>query len=188
MASTYYDVAITTLTGLGADGGGFIDAKKVEGYMADGTTPSNVAASINKERANVRYESLVGKLGLMANLYVSNVVATGANASTAPSAFSFTLESEHGNECLVTTALVGEPSANTVLTGADAIKRVIARSLVENHVDFGDYYDPTVTPAFIANASTVNAVRVGIRIERVVANAVANSITVAEAAITVTAM
>ena len=185
MARTYYNVVITSLTGVGAEGSGFIDSKKVEHYMVDGAAPVSVAASINKERANIRYDNLIGKLGLAGNVYISNVIATGANASTAPSSFSFTMESEHGDDCLTTVSASNEPSPGTVLTGANAIKRVVARSLIENRIDFGDYYDPTLKAAFIANASTVDAVRVGTRIERVVANAVANSITVAEAAITV---
>lgn len=185
MARTYYNVVITSLTGLGADGGGFIDSKKVEHYMVDGSPPATVAAAIDKERANIRYDNLIGKLGLAGNVYISNVIATGANASTAPSSFSFTMESEHGDDCLTTVSASTEPSPGTVLTGAAAIKRVVARALIENRIDFGDYYDPTVKAAFIANGSTVNAVRVGTRIERVVANAVANSITVAEAAISV---
>ena len=180
MAKTYYNVTITSLTGLGSDGGGFIDNKTIEQYMAAGSTPTTVAQSIDKERANIRYGRMIGKLGMMANLYVSNIAATGANAIAAPTSFNFTLESEHGDGPLSTI------SNAVVYTGNAAIKRCIAHSLIENFYETGDYYDPSISNGITANGTFQTAPRVGVRIERMTSNAVANSISVAEAAITVT--
>jgi hypothetical protein len=183
MASTTYDVAIEYVAALSPESEGFIDPKKVEHYMVDGPAPTNVAASITKERANIRYDMMIGSLGLMGNVYISNVVATDADVDTPASLLEFVLVSEHGDECLVT---ADEENEGDFLTGADAIKRVIARVLISSRTDFGDYYDPTEKAAFIADASTVNAVRVGTRIASVAVVAAADNLGDAESVVTVT--
>jgi hypothetical protein len=182
MASTFYNVAITALTG-STNGGGFIDNKKIEHHMLTDDGPSDADESRDKERANIRFDTMVAKLGLLGNLYMSNVVATGANSTTDASSFTFTVESEHGDSTLYTE---DENNSGVYLTGNAAIKRSVARALIIDRNDFGDYYDPTMSNAVVNSGETVSAVRVGTRIEHVIAGALANSIANAEAAITVT--
>lgn len=185
MPKTYYNVTINAILGAGPNGGGFIDNRRVETYMVSGSSPATLAQSITKERANIRYERIIGKLGLMANLYISNVVASGANSITAPTSLSFRVESEHGDAPLVT---ADELNEGELLTGADAIKRSIARVFIENHHEMGDYYDPTPIAAIVPSGANVSAPRVGNRLERITAGALANSIQNAEAVITVTSV
>lgn len=182
MPATMYDVSITGLSELSAESQGFIDPTKVEQYMVSGDAPDTVAASKAKERANIRYEMMIGALGMMANLYVSNVVATGATADSPATTLAFRLTSEHGEECLVTP---DEANTGQFLVGEPAIKRVIARTLLASRTDFGDFYDPTMKAAFIADGSTVNAVRVGTRIESVQVTAAAVDLAEAESVISV---
>lgn len=182
MRNTFYTVAITALSGP-VNSDGFIDNKKIENYMAGGSTPTTAAQSITKERGNSRYETMISTLGMLANLYVHNPVATDGLANATPSAFSFTLESEHGDSVLVTP---DESNGGALLTGALALKRVIARSLLVSKQDFSDYYDPTLNNAITANGTMEAGARIGVRIEKVDVGKLANTISEAEAAITVT--
>lgn len=184
MPSTTYSVSIDALSKLTDESKGFIDPKKVEQYMAeDGDAPATVATSRLKERGNIRYDMMIGSLGLMGNVYVSNVVATDATVDAAPSNLSFTLTSEHGEECLVTP---DEENEGETLVGADAIKRVIARTLLGKRIDSGDYYDPSTKSGIVSDGTTVNAVRMGTRIEDTTVEATCDTLSEAEAAITVT--
>lgn len=182
MASTSYYVTISSLS-QASPGDGFIDMKKVEQYRSEGSDVTTYAQAQAKERANQRFQLMVNKLQLLGNLYVSNVTATGANASTAALSFTFNLTSEHGDECLATP---DEDTPGVTLTGNVAIKRAIARSLsttVTN--DYQEVYDPTST-AGKGTYPTANAVRFGSRIEALTVGAAANNLTAAEAAISVT--
>ncbi len=188
MPSIAYNVSITAVAKLTAESQGFIDPKKIEHYMGDATsptTPSTAALSRAKERGNIRYDMMIGSLGLMGNMYVSNVVATGANANTAPSTLAFRLTVEHGVEVLVTP---NESSPGTFLYGPAAIKRVIARTLLASRTDSGDFYDPTTKSGTVADGTSVNAVRVGNRIEDIQVTAAAADLAEAESVITVTAV
>lgn len=184
MASTTYTVSIDALSKLSVESQGFIDPKKVEQYMANGgAAPANVAASRAKERGNIRYEMMIGSLGLMGNVYVSDIVTTGATVDAPPSNLTFKLISEHGEECLVTP---DEENEGEVLVGAEAVKRVIARTLLAKRIDSGDFYDPSTKGGIVADGSSVNAVRMGTRIEDTTVAPAADNLSEAESAITVT--
>jgi hypothetical protein len=183
MTTTYYTVVINA-TGLGGanPADGFIDNTKCEQYMAASspTTPTTKANSITKERANSRFEMLRYKLGIMANVYFTNIVATGADANTAATAFNFTAIVERGDAVLVTE---DENTPGTFLNGAAALTRCIARALIATKDDFADYYDPTTVAA---PGNVTLAVRMGIRTERVTVGALAGDLATATTKITVT--
>lgn len=184
MASTFYSVSISILIN-GPTGDGFIDNKTINAYRADGSEPTDVAASIAKERANQRYAMMIAKLQLIANFYISGIDTTGADANEAPPVFAFTLESEHGDECIVTD---DELTPGAKLTSTAAIKRAIARMLTTTmYSDYQEYYDPTSEPGVgVEGAPTANAVRFGSRIDFVEVGKLANNLTAAEAVISVT--
>lgn len=181
--SSFYTVSINTLTGP-PNSDGFIDHTKIEQYMATGAAPTTVAQSLTKERANIRFDLLNQNLSLSGNIYVNNPVATGGNATTSPTNFAFTAHVERGDSILST---ADETSPGTTLTGAAALKRFVARALLTSSTnDQQEYYDPTPTGALTANGATVSAIRVGSRIEKVTAGKLANTVSEAEAVITVT--
>ncbi len=167
MLSTFYSVSIAQITGT-ANAAGFVDNMKVEQYMANNgnIAPNDFPTSENKVRANIRYKNIVENLQLMGNVYLSNVVAAGADVNTPPTTFSFTLESERGDEYLFTPDETANGVANsTVLYGANAISRCVARGLIETHDNYVyPVYDPTQTlpsgPANFSNLAGATA-RVG---------------------------
>jgi len=147
--------------------------------MADGSIPTTFANSTAKERGNQRFVSMIAQLQLMANCDLVEIVATGANANTAPSKFEFDLVFEHGDSVLVTN---DESNPGEVLTGIDAIKRCIARMMIEDREDFSDIYDPTesTTPT---NDESIP--RVGVRIAHMITGQLVNNLTSGEENITV---
>jgi hypothetical protein len=184
MLSTYYRVSIAGISGTG-DAAGFIDAKKVEYYMANGgAAPASLTTSTNKVRANVRFKDVVENLQLMGNVYVSNVVANAATVDTAPSDISFTLESERGDETLIT------PDENTpgaYLTGANAIVRCVARGLTESRLNYVyPVYNPTLTTAAQNGGTSNAAVRIGSGTITFNVAALSNSVSSAASSVTVT--
>jgi hypothetical protein len=186
MPSTSYRAEIELLEN-GATGNGFIDNKKIEQYIAEASSPTDVDASIAKERANSRFLLLVTKLQYMANIYISNVVVTGADANTPPDVFAFTMTVEHGDGVLDT---ADEENEGERLTGMDCLKRWIARSLITTeNSDIREYYDPTVSSSLGVNGvATANAVRYGSTIGAIEVGKLANTITAAETAITITSL
>jgi hypothetical protein len=184
MLSTAYQVTITILVN-GANGDGFIDPTTFQQYMAQGSTPSTTNSSISKVRGNQRFQMIVQQLGLLANVWLTNVVTVGADANTAPTQISFIATSEHGDGPLYT---ADELNPGQFLTGASAVQRCIARAMCTNYTnDYQEYYNPTSTQA-VGNcgALTSNAVRYGETVGQVVIGALANNLTAAQAAITVT--
>lgn len=183
MLNTFYSVQINAISGP-ANSDGFIDPVRIQDYMVSGAAPTTKDQSVTKERANSRFDMLVQNLSIAGNLYVNNATATGANAITAPTRLDFTVEVERGDSVLSTK---DENNAGQTLTGAAAIKRYVARSLISRRdSDFAEYYDPTKNDAVVANGATVSASRMGNRIDKIVVGALANTIAEAEAVITVT--
>jgi hypothetical protein len=180
MLASFYRVQISATEGE-APRDGFVDPFKVEHYLMDGEPESfDYDASVAKERANIRWVGMVSRLGLMANCYVSNIDAAGADAVTAPDPLSFTLEIERGDAVLYTE---DELNPGDALTGSDAIKRCIARSLTDTRTGVGDIYDNTPIQT---EGTEVPSPRTGVRIDRIVVGPVADDLMAAEASITVT--
>lgn len=183
MLSTFYRVSIAGISGSG-DAAGFIDNMKVEQYMANGSVPSTFTASTNKVRANIRYKNVIEKLQSMGNVYISNVVATAANANVGPTTFSFTIETERGDEVLTT---LDENNTGTEISGAAAISRCVARGIVESRLNYVyAVYDPTATKSFNGPGAANAIARRGSVTTTFNVNAVTTSLSTAEAAITVT--
>lgn len=179
--STFYRVTIAGVTAA-APADGFIDNGTVERYLAEAPMPGgfSFAQAVAKERANVRYDMVVAQMGLMANLYVDNITKPAAAANAAPSSFAFTVEVERGDTVLDTH---DELNSGARITGANAIRRCVARALVLTKDDFADIYDPTATPA---PGNTTVAARMGVRIQRITVGALFANLAAAEAGITVT--
>jgi hypothetical protein len=188
MLSTFYSVAITQIAGT-ANAAGFVDNMKVEQYMANngGVAPNDLPTSENKVRANIRYKNIVENLQLMGNVYISNTISAGADVNTPPTTFSFTLESERGDEYLFTP---DETANGVTLCGANAIARCVARGLIETRDNYVyPVYDPTLSlPQGPANSSHLaNAfARVGSATTTFEIDGLAANVSVAASSITVT--
>jgi hypothetical protein len=182
--STFYRVSIAGITGSG-DSAGFIDNKTVEQYMSNGgAAPATLTTSTNKVRANVRYKEVFENLQLMGNLYVSNVIVSGATVDTAPSSIAFTLEAERGDEILTTR---DETNNGVEISGANAITRCIARGLMEARIGkVSPVYDPTVSTAPNGPGAANAIARAGSVTITFNVGALSNSISTAEATVSVT--
>jgi hypothetical protein len=179
MISTYYRVEIAAIAGT-ANAAGFVDATRVETYMMNGgAAPASYTNSTNKERANVRYKLVLENVQTMGNMYVSNVIATGATVDTAPTKIGMTFEVERGDSILYTR---DELTPGVELSGANAIIRCVARALCETKVIRGEIYDPTLSAPLNSNAYA----RAGSRLEMITVGALSNSVTTAGASVTVT--
>jgi len=177
---------------------GFVDKWTVEQWLAnavgndgmneaslDNFPPSfTLADSLAKRRANVRYNAMVAQMGFVGNMYIMNVVATGASATSAPTTFSFNVLVEHGDGSLVTW---DETNPGTLITNPEAVlARTVSRALIQNAVVQADVLDPTPMTTVGTYGSTANVPRYGVRYESLTVGAVYNSLTAANSAITVT--
>lgn len=178
---TFYRVEIQGVTAP-APRDGFIDPNKIEQYMAEGSVPTTYEQCEAKERANMRYETLIAKLQSFANIYVSDIATPGANAVSEPSSLAFTAAVERGDGALVTH---DETTPGTYLAGESALRRAVARALVVGRIDFGETYDPTKSTG---HNNTNNVPRRGVRIARIEFGALANNLTAAEQLVTVTSI
>ena len=183
MLSTSYRVEIAQITGSG-DAAGFVDPTRVENYIAAGATAGTYAQHTDKERGNYRYKAILQAVQAMGNLYVSDIELTGGSPAAAPTKVAFTLTAERGDGMLIT---ADENNAGQELTGAAAIERCIARALIQGRQNLMcDIFDSTTTTAPKNGATSTTAVRTGPRVTTINIAALANNLTTAEAAITVT--
>lgn len=188
MIPTQYRITIAGRAGsAGASTDGFIDATRVETYMAGSpaSVPTTFANSVAKERGNMRFRFLQQQLQLECNIYIENIVAAGANANTAPTSFVFTAHVERGNDVLFTR---DELNNNAPLTGVDALKRMIARALIQSSVSTGDIFDPTQSTDDGAGGVKTAAARRGIRVETLTVGGLYSNLTDAAASVTVAAL
>lgn len=179
MLQTVYTISIANATGT-APKDGFIDATSVEQYLAAGGSISTYAQSQTKERANIRYRMLQQQMQITGNIYLDEAVATGANATTEATAFTFKAVVERGDGQLYT---YDESNNNALLTGTAALTRLVARCLVESATVNTMIYDPTLVAA---PGNTTQAMRVGLRDESLTIQGPAANLTAAEALVTVT--
>lgn len=174
-----YRVSIAA-AGLGgaAPADGFIDNTKVSEYVAaGGTLPATVALHMAKERGNSRFQTLVWALNNQSNASITNIVATGGAADTAPTVFQFDVTFERGDDAI----------ANEGQTSDAAVTRIVARALMVARMDRTDYFDPTQSAAKGDNAPNQAARRLDVVDDLAVA-ALTASLSTAETAITVTAL
>jgi len=157
MLSTFYTVTINRIVGSG-DSAGFVDSTPVQQYMVSGLTPNTLVDSMNKTRANIRYKNIIENLQSMGNIYVPEVDSDGG-INSSPTAITLTLEIERGDDILTTQ---DELNSGEYLYGIAAIKRCVARGLMETRSDYTySVYDPTMTTANINGVNAGSAVRHG---------------------------
>ena len=185
MLSTLYTLTINQISGTG-DSDGFIDNQTVEQYIANNGDifPTSLTTSTNKVRANIRYKNVIQNIQLMGNVYVSNVVTTGGDVNTPPTVITLVLESERGDETLIT---YDELNGNAIIFGANAITRCVERALVESFVNYTyAVFDPTLTQA-PQNGGMANAfARHGTYVATFNANALTSSLTAGASSVSVT--
>lgn len=169
-----------TIVPAGGATNGFIDQMTIERYMASGSTPTTLAQTTTKRAANMRFAFLQQQLQFEGNIYITDVEATGGTATTAPTSFSFTATVERGLASLTTK----DETNGTVLTGAAALKRMVARSMLVARTTVANVYDPTLTAAKGDNAPAT-AARVGTRITTITVPALAATLAEATGRITI---
>lgn len=180
-----YDITIAA-AGLGgaAPADGFIDNKTSYGYMdTSGDAPDTLANAKAKMRANRRFKNVIMQLHAMTNCYLVSVTKTGGTADTAPTQIVLRVDVEHGDDALKTFDIENAPT--TLLTGAAALERCVARALIISETRNSEFYDPTVVAGRDidgdANAGTARGTVLNIE----TIGALAANIAAAEAAITV---
>lgn len=174
-----YRVVIAGVTGA-APSDGFIDNTNVENYRAQGSDVTTLDQSVSKERANVRFELLRQQIQLEANVYMDEYDAVGGSASAAPTSFAFTAFVERGDDSLFTR---DETNNGAPLTGVDALKRWIARSMILSTTLLRELYDPTEGTS---RGNTTPYVRNSLVDQNIETGALCADLTTATATITVT--
>jgi len=98
-----------------------------------------------KEQANMRYLLAVEEIEKMATpFFTGNWATTGDQTGNAvPTTFSFTVAFNQV-DYVTTTATASEPDNGTVYTGALAVRRSVARALVDTLNSNRKVYDPTL--------------------------------------------
>ena len=110
-----------------------------------GGYPSTITLSQNKERSNMRWQQMINELESFSTpFFLGNVHVTGnVVGNNETDTISFTIGYEHPDQ-ISTVARPEEPDAGTVYTGTAAIKRSVARALVNSIVSNRKVFDPTL--------------------------------------------
>lgn len=148
---TYYKVTVNNATG-DSPYNGFIDNTKPFGYIQrseDGSELTGYSSSLDnalmKVRGYVRFTKIIQQIEQVINILdILNVVKTGADENTEASVFSMTLTFDREMDFMQT---LDENNSGTILTGADAVKRFIARALSGNYVERIAFPNPTIVNA-----------------------------------------
>lgn len=176
---------LVTIAGVtaAAPADGFIDNSSIEVLMAapGATLPTTFAQSQAKERGNVRFGFLQQQLQFEGNIYISDIVAAGSDPVTQPTSFVFhaTMEREEANY-----QVHDENNPGQFLTGPAAVKRLVARALIEGRDVVRAMYDPTQTVPVSGFAGAYS--RQVARTETLTVAKLAANLTAAEALVTVT--
>ncbi len=171
--SAAFQVVINKLVG-SSNGDGFIEPKRQDQYAS---LPTSLALSKAKVRGHHRYVWMLENLRRIANVDIT-ALTSDATASGDATAISFTATFPHGSTYL--------RHDGELLSGAAAVKRAIAISMLINRSLLSDIVDPTTSAADSDAASSTQGVRRGYVAETLTVGALAASIAAAEAAITVT--
>jgi len=110
-----------------------------------GGSPTTLALSENKDRANLRYNQIVMELENMATpAYFGSWFTTGnQDGNAAVTTLQFTV-GYNTVDWVTTTATSSEPNPGTVLTGEAAVKRSVARALTRIISSNRNVFDPTL--------------------------------------------
>lgn len=169
---------------------GFIDPKTYSQYANGAIDSSGVTASFVKQRGNIRFGFVQQQIQFEQNIYISNVVTNNAANSNPALAtvnsITFVATMER-SETPVSTR--DENNAGVILTGDAAIKRMVARALIEGSTNLRAAADPTGSGVSYGEAGTrVNGIRMVAQTTSFVTNPIANSLSSAEALISVTTL
>lgn len=178
-----YDIVIagSSFAANAAPANGFIDPKSIYQYMSEEEDfPASLSVAEAKMRASRRFVNIVAMLNSMGNAYVRDVTCNGSLAA-APTTITLRVEFEHGDGCLVTD---DESNAGARIVGAAAIRRCVARGMQITESRHMETFDPT-DMTIVSNGANKTIPR-GIVSNIAQVGAVANNLSTAEAAITVT--
>jgi hypothetical protein len=169
---------------------GFIDSKTYSQYANGAIDSSGVTASFVKQRGNVRFGFLQQQLQFEQNIYISNVVTNNAPNSNPALAtvnsITFVATMERSETPVMTR---DENNSGVILTGNAAIKRMVARALVEGSTNLRAAADPTGSGLSYGESGTrANAIHVVAQTTSFVTNPIANSLSSAESLVSVTAL
>lgn len=173
-----YDI---TISGTGTSAAqGFIDPKSIYQYGNEnaGDVPGTFEESLAKARANHRYKSLVLAIQFYSGMQIMETTVAGGDASTAPTALTLVVDIDK----LSAVTTPDEANAGVVLSGEDAVKRIVARALTRSWSRALEVFDPTEEAA---RGNTVEYARTGPRIINETVGALFGSLTAAEAAVSV---
>lgn len=178
----YFAVSISTLTGVGGFGDGFVDNNSASSFIvADGSQwPANLGSATTRARGNLRWRSVIQYLSENATIFsLSNITATGSNFNVTPTSMNFTVAYDRPDYLYAYDELV----PGVKLYNQAAIKRWIARGLIQNITSLYPVVDPTQVTGITGAAG-----HYGYNVRLVNAGPLAVDVTAAEAAITVTAV
>lgn len=177
-----FSVVIKNQTKNVAPANGFIDFKNANHYIT--LDPSGIAKNLPtslelaeaKARGFYRFKQIINICGFSVNiLEMTNMVATGANVNTEASQVSFTITYDKPSYLNTNDEL----NPGELLSGADCVKRWIAKALSNTYHANEEVYDPT------PSLSNTNVLR-GPVIEDLVIGPINSDIKTLESAITVT--
>lgn len=143
----YYTVSITNNFSGSAPADGFIDYENSQEYAVFDPTantltniPTTLALGTTKARGYYRYKAILATCGLNVNiLSTCNLVNTGGNENTAPTTFGITLVYDKPSYLITEDEL----NSGSSLTGADCVKRWVARALAATYTTSDIVFDPT---------------------------------------------
>lgn len=109
-----------------------------------GGFPLTIDDSIAKERANMRWVQVLSELGENATpALLGNITRTGNIANVATSTVTFTV-AYNRPENVYTVARQNEPNAGNTLVGTAALRRQVARAMVQSMESNRKLFDPTL--------------------------------------------
>lgn len=141
-----FNVTITNSFTGDAPADGFIDFKNANHYITFDSTgkviniPTSLANAEAKARGYYRFKQIINICGFSVNILdLTNRVGTGADVNTAPSKVTFTIVYDKPSYLHTPDEL----NAGSTLSGADCVKRWIARALSNTYTANEEVYDPT---------------------------------------------
>lgn len=115
--------------------------------------PTDIENSISRVRANIRWESVLASLSEFYTInYLGDFTAPGGSIDDSPTSVAFTVGIEGSFDEFSTLDNIetveknGETSPGNVLTGENAIKRMIARALLGTHSMNRTGFNPDIHP------------------------------------------
>jgi hypothetical protein len=122
-----------------------------------GGTPLTYEQSIDKERATMRWDAIINKLGeLISPIFLGIYEKQGTiDGTVAIDSLGFTIGYDRPNFLETDDEL----NANEKLYGANCIRRLIARALIEDYNGNQEIFDPTIT-SFGSHCARVNPTQI----------------------------